>query len=309
MKQLTMSLIPGELTGPLLSGEVTVAGDVAFSFVPAKSVDANSRAMLDGAFDVAEMSFSTYVKARDLGRDLIGLPIFTGRGFLQPGITVSNASGVARPEDLAGKRVAIPQFWMTSTVWHRLILEQQHGIRDDAIEWFTMSEERFRELPPSPGVSLQRLPDGVNVEAALLSGSTDASMVPPRGVSKNPNPATRSPYGDLAQAQRTFYSETGIFPIMHFVVMRKSLYDERSWLAAALFTAFSEAKRIAVERNLLPPMIAGMSPEDQRRLAGDDPWAFGVEENRRALDAFLGFSRAKAWVSETLGLHDCFVEG
>jgi 4,5-dihydroxyphthalate decarboxylase len=309
MKQLTMSLIPGELTDPLLSGEATVAGDVAFSFVPAKSVDANSRAMLDGAFDVAEMSFSTYVKARDLGSDLIGLPIFTGRGFLQPGITVSKASGIGKPEDLAGKRVAIPQFWMTSTVWHRLILEQQHGVRDDAIEWFTMSEERFMELPPSPGVSLERLPTGVNVEQALLSGSTDASMVPPRGVSKNPNPATRSPYGDVAQAQRAFYTATGIFPIMHFVVMRKSLHDELPWLAGALFAAFSEAKRIAVERNVLPPMIAGMSPDDQRRLAGDDPWAFGIEENRRALDAFLGFSRAKSWVSETLALRDCFVEG
>jgi 4,5-dihydroxyphthalate decarboxylase len=198
---------------------------------------------------------------------------------------------------------------MTSTVWHRLILERQHGVRDDAIDWFTMSEERFTELPPSPGVSLQRLPDGVNVEQALLSGSTDASMVPPRGVSKNPNPALRSPYSDVAEAQRAFYTATGIFPIMHFVVMRKSLHDGLPWLAAALFAAFSDAKRIALERNVLPPMIAGMSPDDQRSLAGDDPWAFGVEENRRALDAFLGFSREKSWVSQTLGLHDCFVEG
>jgi 4,5-dihydroxyphthalate decarboxylase len=309
MKNLTISLIPGELTDPLIAGDVTVTGDVMFVTTVGKSVDANSRAMLDGAFDVAEMSFSTYVKARDLGRDLIGLPVFTGRGFLQPGITVSAASGIARPEDLAGKRVAIPQFWMTSTVWHRLILEQQHGIHDDAISWFAMSEERFKELPPSPGVSLQRLPDGVKVEEALLTGLTDASMVPPRGVSKHPNQAIRSPYADLEQTQRAFYSATGIFPIMHFVVMRKSLHEELPWLAGALTTAFGEAKRIAVERNVLPPMIAGMTPDEQRKLAGNDPWAFGLQENRRALEAFLGFSRAKSWVSETLSIQDCFVEG
>ena len=309
MKALTISLIPGELTDPLIANEVTVKGDVAFTMTVGKSVDANSRAMLDGAFDVAEMSFSTYVKARDLGRDLIGLPVFTGRGFLQPGITVSAASGITRPEDLAGKRIAIPQFWMTSTVWHRLILEQQHGVHDDAIAWLTMSEERFKELPASPGVSIQRLPDGTKVEEAVLSGTCDASMVPPRGVSKNPNPATRSPYADLSQAQRAFYAATGIFPIMHFVVMRKSLHDELPWLAAALHDAFGEAKRIAVERNALPPMIAGMTPADQQKLAPGDPWAFGLKENQRALDAFLGFSRAKSWVSESLRLQDCFVEG
>lgn len=309
MKQLNMSLIPGELTDPLLGGDVKIAGDVTFSIAAGKSVDANSRMMLDGAFDVAEMSFSTYVKARDMGRDLIGLPIFTGRGFLQPGITCSIASGIRRPEDLAGRRVALPQFWMTSSVWHRLILEQQHGVRDDAVAWFTTSDERFTELPPSPGVSIGRLAAGVSLEQALLAGTVDATMVPPRGVSKHPNPATRSPYDDLAEAQRAFFTATGIFPIMHFVVMRKSLHAELPWLAGAVFAAFSAAKRLAVERNVLPPMIAGMTPDDQRRLAGDDPWAFGLQENQRALDAFLGFSRAKAWVSETLGLQDCFVEG
>ena len=132
MKTLSMSLIAGPLTDPLLGGEVAVAvsGDVAISVAAGPSVDRNSRMMLDGAFDVAEMSFSTYIKARELGKDLIGVPIFTGRGFLQPGVVCSVASGIRRPEDLAGKRVGVPQFWMTSSVWHRLILEQQHGVRE-----------------------------------------------------------------------------------------------------------------------------------------------------------------------------------
>src|SRR5476649_979660 len=121
MKPLTMSLIPGALTDPVLRNEVLVEGDAELTISAGTSVDRNSRQMLDGAFDIAEMSFSTYIKARELGHDLIGLPIFTGRGFLQPGLICSSASGIRKPEDIASKRVGLPQFWMTSSVWHRLI--------------------------------------------------------------------------------------------------------------------------------------------------------------------------------------------
>jgi 4,5-dihydroxyphthalate decarboxylase len=306
MPALTMSLVAGELTDPLLHGAVRVAGDVAVALTTAASVDANSRAMLDGAFDIGEMSFSTYVKARDLGRDLIGLPIFTGRGFLQPGITCSDASGVRRPEDLAGKRIAVPQFWMTSTVWHRLILEQQHGVSERDVSWFTTSPERFKELPDAPGVSLQRLPEGMTLDQALQSGAVDATMVPPRGVSKHPLPETHSPYASLPDAQRAFFTMTGIFPIMHFLVMRSSLHEHQPQLAGALIEAFSDAKREAISNEVIPPMIAGITTGEQLTLAGTDPWTFGVAENERVLEAFLTFSRARSWVSDSLTLRNCF---
>src|ERR687893_111997 len=81
--KLSMSLVPGPLTQPVLAGEVVPRGtDV--SVAAGKSVDGNSRQMLNLAFDVAEMSLATFLKAREQGTPLIGLPIFTGRRFLQP---------------------------------------------------------------------------------------------------------------------------------------------------------------------------------------------------------------------------------
>src|SRR5215212_5972710 len=110
--KLSMSLVPGPLTQPVLAGEVVPQG-VDVSVAAGKSVDGNSRQMLNLAFDVAEMSLATFLKAREQGTPLIGLPIFTGRRFLQPCVLAAASAAVETPADLAGKRVGLPQFWMT----------------------------------------------------------------------------------------------------------------------------------------------------------------------------------------------------
>jgi hypothetical protein len=307
VKQLTMSLVPGPLTDPIISGDVTVAGDAAWSIVSGPSVDSNSRKMLDGAFDVAEMSFATFLKAFELGRDLIGLPLFTGRGFLQPGLICSTKSGIKRAEELAGKRVGVPQFWMTSSVWHRGVLEQQHGVKQDAITWLTASEERFENLVFPKGVSVERLPESVSFQDALTQGLVDATMSPPRGAPKSMNPAITSPYADLAQAERDYYAATKVFPIMHFVVMKNSLNAELPWLAKAVVDAFGAAKQRAAAAGALGGIVPGMTPEEERRLLGDDPWAFGLEANKAAVGAFFGFAHGQHWVPPSVNVESCFL--
>lgn len=295
-----MSLIAGELTDPLIGGEVRVAGDADWSIGAGTSVDANSRKMLDGGFDVAEMSFATFLKAREQGRDLIALPIFTGRGFLQPGFIVSPASGIERPEQVAGKRIGLPQFWMTSSVWHRGILAQQHGVRAESVKWFTAVEERFSGAVFPAGVSIDRLAEGVTPEAALERGLLDAIMIPPRGVPRTLRPFMRSPYPDLVAAQRAYFGATGVFPIMHFVVMRESLHEQQPWLAGALFEAFEQAKQQARERGVLPATMPGISSDV-------DPWAYGMTDNLPVLETFFDFARQQGWISGALQLGDCFV--
>ena len=76
------SLIDSALTRPILDGAVAGnALDVTFSTA---TVDENSRAMIAGKYDIAEMSMATYVQARAKGLDLVAIPVFMGRRFLQP---------------------------------------------------------------------------------------------------------------------------------------------------------------------------------------------------------------------------------
>jgi 4,5-dihydroxyphthalate decarboxylase len=297
-----MSLVPSELTQPILDGKIAPAG-IEWTLTSARSVDANSRQMLSGAFDVAEMSLATFLKAFERGSDLIGLPIFTGRGFLQP--AVACRQGIASPRDLAGKRVGLPQFWMTSSVWHKGILQEQHGVRPDQVQWLTEAEERFDSVEAPAGVHLERLPKGLPLKEALDRGEVDAVMVPPRGARSFGDDFSR-PFADVTEAQRAYFSQTGVWPIMHFVVMRKSLHDSMPSLAPALLSAFLEAKRISAESVGLPKPLPGLQSSEQDALFGPDPWQCGLEKNRLTLETFLRFSVDQGWLGQRLPLESYF---
>jgi len=291
--RLTASFVPGELTQPLLDGVVAPAG-VELSLTAGKSVDANSRQMLDGAFDVAEMSFATFLKAHEQGRDLIGLPMFTGRGFLQPGVVCREAAGIDKPEDLRGKRVGLPQFWQTSSVWHRGILEQQHGVRQQDVTWCTAAEERFEGLRLPEGVRLERLDEGHSVGDALAAAEVDAIMTPPRGAPKTVGGGIKRAYADVASAEQHYFAATGVFPIMHFVVMRQTLAGQHAWLPEALFAAFKQAK----QQVKLQPPVEGMDP--------GRAWAYGLAPNRGTLETFLDFCSGLGWLARRPRLEDLF---
>src|SRR5437870_5334273 len=139
--ELTLSVIPSPLTRPVLSGQFAPPG-VVLRTNEARSVDDNSRRMLDLEFDVGEMSLATFTKAREQGLPLVALPLFTGRRFLQPSVTVARGAGIDDLAQLVGKRVGIPQFWMTSSVWHRLVLRQMHGVSQEQVTWVTSAPER-----------------------------------------------------------------------------------------------------------------------------------------------------------------------
>ena len=60
-------------------------------------------------FDLSEMSMSSLIMAVEHGDTRwVGIPIFTSRRFFHAGVLVRSDSGIEKPEDLKGKRIAIP---------------------------------------------------------------------------------------------------------------------------------------------------------------------------------------------------------
>jgi 4,5-dihydroxyphthalate decarboxylase len=312
--QISMSLVPGPLTRPILAGAVAPQG-VTVSLNESKTVDGNSRRMLDLAYDVAEMSLATFLKAREQGTPLIGLPLFTGRRFLQPCVLVSASSGIQSPAELRGKRVGLPQFWMTSSVWHRGILQQQHGVGQNEVAWQTISEERFDNLNTPSNVTLRSVatdgsgPPDRGLDLLLLDGELDATMTPrPGGELARRDSRVRQPYSDLARTQREYFQSTGVYPIMHFVVMREELNQQQPWLAETLCTAFQAAKDHAIASGEGPGApIAGDTPEDAEAVFGSDPWAFGLSRNRRTLETFVDFATTQGLLDQPAAIDDLFV--
>jgi 4,5-dihydroxyphthalate decarboxylase len=303
--RLNVSLVPGPITQPILDGEIDIAG-VDLTVHIGQSVDRNSRDMLDRTFDVAEMSLATFAKAREQGAPLVGLPIFTGRRFLQPCVVTSASAGVAALADLRGKRIGLPQFWMTSSVWHRGILSQA-GVLQSEATWYTAATERLPGLETPHGVDIRLQTGPPSLEEMLFSGDLDALMTPRSHESlARDRPGLSLPYQDVAQATLDYLERTGVYPIMHFVVMSADLEARHPWLATALFEAFARAKHRALAAGAAPELPVGARADDFARVLGPDPWLFGLERNRQPLQTFLDFAVTQGLLVSPVCVEDLF---
>ena len=309
MTKISLALVPSPLTTPLLDGTVKIEG-VAIVPHAARSVDDNSRAMLGGGFDVAEMSLATFARAKDGGAALTGLPIFPGRRFTQPGIALRKASGIASPRELAGRRIGLPQYWLTSSVWHRGVLQHEYGVAPDAVEWVTVVAERGEAKFPAGVRVTPRV--GAKIPELLASGEIDAALMPRPITVKDYGPTAGTAFADVAAEQRGYLSRTGTFPIMHFIVVRTELLDASPELPRVLRAAFESAKRRALadsrSRRDLELPVHGLDMDLALAVFGGDAWPYGLARNRAVLDTFFGYAQEQGLVRHKPSVDALFVK-
>lgn len=280
----SVSLVESALTLPLLQGRVTAEG---LQFQAARSVDDNSRRMLEGTFDVAEMSLATFVRAVGQGEPLVGLPVFPGRRFVQANMFVHRDAGIATAQALAGRRVAVPQYWLTSSVWHRGLLGEEFGVDPQSIDWFTTASERGAAALP-PGVRVTRV-EGTSIVQLFAQRRIEAALLPRALTPELSGAGATNLLVDPAATQREYFARTGILPIMHFIAMRRSLADAQPQVAAALYAAFEASVRACIEVDDSLPSPVGLAP------------------NRPALERFLAYVREQGLVRDLPALAELFL--
>jgi 4,5-dihydroxyphthalate decarboxylase len=143
-----------------------------------------------------------------------------------------------------------------------------------------------------PGVTLTRMPLEQDMGPMLERGEIDAIISPnaPTALARADSPVRRL-FTDYRRAEQAYFAKTGIFPIMHTIVLRKDVYEKHPWAAASLFEAFARAKAWAYAQLMetdalkltLPWVVA--ETEATRRIMGDDFWPYGIEPNRVSLEA------------------------
>jgi len=163
------------------------------------------------------------------------------------------------------------------------------------------------------------LPDGItlrreterSLDELLRTGEIDAliSARAPDGVATG---ALRAVLAHPVALERAYWRETGAFPIMHLVVLRRDVLDRWPWLAASLYRALDEARRRCVARLLdatashVPlPWVASQA-EDARRAFSGELWPYGVEPNRATLDAFLRHAADQSVTAKPLLAEELF---
>jgi 4,5-dihydroxyphthalate decarboxylase len=266
-------------------------------------------------FDACEFSLSTYTIRRGRGEPLVAIPVFPSRLFRHSSIFVADKAAIRHPKDLAGKRVGVPKYHMTAAVWIRGLMEDEYGVAPKDLRWFEGGEgaavkEVDVTLPPD--VPKESVPGDRNLGAMLAAGELDAFIGARRPAAFGRGISRLFP--DFRAVERAYYEKTGIFPIMHTVVLKEELVTAYPWLPRSLYTAFVEAKQHAYRRledtaallASLPWQVA--EAEETRALMGPDPFAYGIAPNRKTVETLAGYGFRQGLAPRRLTIPEMFVE-
>jgi 4,5-dihydroxyphthalate decarboxylase len=302
--RLSLALSGYVHTQELTNGRIRPDGiDLTIITQPFESIALRFRNTLE--FDICEYLFANYC-ARVAHFDkapMVALPVFTSRVFRHSSIYIRAGAGIDKVADLIGRRVAIPQWTQTATVYMRGYLAHDAGVPLSLIKWVQagVNEPGRRE-----GVPFLKLPSGIEVTAApdrtindmLLSGEIDAAITarPPRAFIEGHTGICRL-FTDYRRVEEDYYRRTGIFPIMHTIVMRRDVYEANRWIARNLYDAFEVAKRAGlaslgeITTSYLP---TAWGPEHVLSVNGmlfgeSDPWPYGAKPNLTTISAFLDY--------------------
>jgi len=282
------------------------------------------RMLRDEEFDASEMSLSNYMIALARGdARFVAIPVYPSRLFRHSNIWVHSGAEIREPRDLSGKRVGIPDYWMTALLFVRGMLKHQYGVLPEEIHWFRHRKEHLPIQVP-PGIRIENIGQGQTPDGLLAVGKLDAvvSTSAPRS-SAGGAPLIRRLFPNPREAEAEYYRRTGIFPIMHVVVIRRAIYDRNPWLATSLTKAFQAAKEQAYDRfgeSLYPLPWLNLDLEYARQVLGHDIYPYGVKQNLPTLEAATLFAYeqglterrlevSKLFAPETLDLNNHTQEG
>jgi 4,5-dihydroxyphthalate decarboxylase len=312
--RLTGALGDFDRTRPLLDGRVKVEGfEVEWQTGELESLF--SRAFERAELDITELSFSNFLIATAKGGSpYVGLPVFPTRSFRHHALFVRGGA-IRSPRDLEGKRVGLREYTNTASLVLRGILAGYYGVNLERVRWVVGDVDRRERT----AIHLPQLPPPYQIVAErerllsdlLEAGELDAlvAYAPPRCLGRA---GVRRLFERWWEEEARYFGDTGIFPIMHLVVVRRSILERRPELAGALFSAFCGAKRLALrdlELENAPKTMLPWAPghlAETRRVLGADFWSYGLAANRKVVEAQIGFSRAQHLISRDVKAEELF---
>ena len=311
MHKLELTLACGryDRTQPLIDGRVQPLG-VDLTFLPLRPGETFWRMLNHGEFDASEMSLSSYTILRSEGDTrFIAIPVFPSRVFRHSALYVRADSAIERAEDLKGRRVGVGDYQMTAAVWVRGFLTHEYGVTPEDIAWVTGKPVRSINAPD--GVRLEPLPADTTLEAMLERGDIDAliSVMIPERLGKT----VRRLFRDSRRVEVEYYKKTRIFPIMHTVVLKTSLYKEKPWLAVSLYYAFCRARELACQSTYDTNALTVSLPwvidevETTRGIFGPQIWDYSIDGSLPTLTALVTYLDEQKLLRRRMSVDELFV--
>jgi 4,5-dihydroxyphthalate decarboxylase len=291
----------------LIEGRVALAG-IDLNYLDLPPWFTFPRMVGGREFEASELGITIYTATLGLkDPPFIAIPVFLSRTFRRSAIYVNANSGIETPKDLIGKRVGEAFLYgHDGALWPRGILQDDYGVPPQSCSYFLGGVDKpaapWDWLPyrPPPFMRVEHVGAERSLDAMLEAGEIDAlySAITPPSILRG-SPRVRRLFEDAEAEERAAFKRTGVFPIMHLVVLRRDFYEQNRWVARALYDALRKAKDEVTDLYynnfggrlhllIMIPLLTELV-ERNRRMMGDDPWPYGVEPNRKTLEAFLRY--------------------
>jgi 4,5-dihydroxyphthalate decarboxylase len=276
--------------------------DFDFEEVPVL-VDAFRRMVRGLEFDICEMAITTYICARAHGKRFTALPIFLVRAFHHGAILYNTNSGIRAPKDLEGKRVGVNRgYTVTTGVWARSILQQEHGVDLSKITWVLSGDEHVAEYrPPANVVPIEQ---GKKIGEMLAAGELAAAI----GIESD-HPDVKPLIPNALEAGLQALRRSGHYPINHLVVVKDDLLDAHRDLAPDVFNAFAESKRLYVERLKAGRIEQPTEVDEVHRRVMEitgDPLPYGIEPNRSVIADLIQHALTQGIITRPVTVEELF---
>lgn len=321
---LTLACWDYDRTRALFDGRVRIEGVDLTLWSTHNVGEIMERMVRHQQFEVSELGITYYLRSLELAEPpFVAIPVFPNRFFRHSSIFVNSTKGIQSPRDLAGRRVGeLQRYGHDAGIWAKGALHDDFGVKTSSMIHYVGGIERSSAAPdwapldPPADVTIHRLAPEQSLDQMLERGEIDAlftAHVPP-SARKNPGRVKRL-FPDFEDVERDYFRRTGIFPIMHTIVIRRELYEKNRWIARAIMEAFEESKAIAMKAYNAadvffnaPTMIPWFVSlrEKNKALMGDDFWPYGVEANRKTLAACLRHHQEQGILKRVFKIEELF---
>jgi 4,5-dihydroxyphthalate decarboxylase len=308
----------------IMDGQAGIEGaEVSFDVLDIYEVNKDSFGP-EPKYDVIEMGLIPFITkyTNDDFRAHTLIPVFISRVFRHRNIFVHVDAGIEKPEDLRGKRVGTPGYGMSSNTWIGGLLLDEYGVKANEMRWIETTKSSdggqvntgdFGKYYFPDDFPLEKGPPGVDESELLLTGGCDAliTAITPKAFLDG-DPKIKRLFPDVRAAEKDYFKKTGLFPIMHVVAIRTDSIKANPGLPKAVFEMYSEAKKKAYANLETTTSLKVTLPwvtqefEDTRKLMGKNYWPYGIEANRKELEAVMRYTHEQGLVKRRLEFEELF---
>ena len=235
-------------------------------------------------FDCGELAIVTFLQAKVYGLPYVLLPATVlGRGQLQT-VAYNSERGAMKPSDLNGKRFGVRSYTQTTGIWVRGILAEDYGVDWSKVEITTMEDPHVAQYKDPSFV--KRAAESKQLPQMLIDGELDAALIG----EKFPDPRFKTLVPDAESANKKWAETHGGVPVNHMVIVRETIANERPDVVEEIFRVFKAARQADTT-----------APKGKQ-----DPYRFGVEANREALERIIDYSVQQQMIPKKIAVDDLF---